>query len=159
MSAVPHAATINAARESLLSLHKALIDDLRAAHERATGRPLTPGELLGLLTGDAEFDWLHPFSQLIVAIDELLEREVPPSDADAAAVRLEIARLIDGREPRYTAASDRATSVALEHGRLQATLERLPDSSLDEQPSLLKCRAGWNGPKRKRTLGKKQSPE
>ncbi|MEO6954995.1 MAG: hypothetical protein ABI321_24560 [Polyangia bacterium] len=159
MSAVPHAATINAARESLLALHKSLIDNMRAEHERATGRPLTPGELLGLLTADAAFDWLHPFSQLIVAIDELLEREAPPTDRDAAAVRLEIARLIDGREPRYTAAADRATHVALEHGRLQAAVERLPDSALDEQPSLLELRSGWNGPKRRRTLKNKPSAD
>ncbi len=159
MSAVRHAATITAARESLLSLHKALIDDMRASHELATGRALTPGELLGLLTGDPAFDWLHPFSQLVVAIDELLEREVPPSDDDAAAVRLEIARLIDGREPRYAAASDRATAVALEHSRLEAALGRLPDASLDEQPALLQRRPAWNGPKRRRSMKSKPSED
>ena len=159
MSAASHAATINAARESLLALHKSLIDNMRTEHERSTGRTLTPGELLGLLTADAEFDWLHPFSQLIVAIDELLEREVPPTDRDAAAVRLEIARLIDGREPRYTAAADRATSVALEHGRLQAAVERLPDSALDEQPGLFEMRSGWSGPRRRRALKNKPSAD
>jgi hypothetical protein len=139
-----HAATINAARESLLALHKALIDLMKAERQRANGRALTPGELLQLLTNDTEFDWLHPFSQLIVSIDELMELGTPPTDRDAAAVRLELERLIDGREPRYTAAVDRNTAAALEHGKLQAALERLPASELDEQPALLQLRKGWS---------------
>lgn len=145
-----HAATINAARESLLALHKALIDLLKAERQRATGRALPPGELLQLLTTDPEWDWLHPYSQLIVSIDELLESELPPTDDDAAAVRLEIERLIDGREKRHTEAVDRDTNVALEHGRLGASLERLPGAELDEHPALLSRRNSWSEARRRR---------
>jgi hypothetical protein len=142
------AAAITSVREALLTLHKALIDLQRSEHERAHGRRLTPGELLQLLTGDQAFDWLHPFSQLIVAIDELLERDPPPSERDAAAVRVEVELILAGA--RYTASVDREPDVAVAHSRTLLALERLPAAPAEEHAELRALRPGWRGPRKRR---------
>jgi hypothetical protein len=141
-------AAISAVRESLLALHKSLIDSERADHERRVGKRLTPGELLQLLTTDASFDWLHPFSQLIVAVDELTEREEPPSDRDAQAVRVEVEQLLESA--RFTGTRDRDANVAVEHGRTLAALERLPVTADDARAALADQRATWRGRRRTR---------
>ena len=58
-------------RRTLLDLHKALIERERAAYEKGHG-PVTPGEMLQLLIRDEAFSWLHPISELIVRVDELI---------------------------------------------------------------------------------------
>jgi len=141
---------INDVREALLALHKALIDMMRDRHERSLGRRVTPGELLQLLTADVAFDWLHPFSRLIVAIDELLEREDPPSDRDAAAVRLEVEALMSAGAERYRDAVDAMPSVAFEHGRTTAALDQLPTAPAEEHAHLRELRSTWSGPRRRR---------
>ena len=146
-------AHIVSVRELLLALHKALMDLQRAEHERIHNKRLTPGELLQLLTGDAAFDWLHPFSQLIVAIDELEEREVPPTEKDAAAVRLEVERVLTGE--LYEESIERDPNVAVAHGRILAALARLPAPAPDDHESLLALRPSWRGPRKTRRPGKK----
>jgi hypothetical protein len=148
MSDAPHIAAIASVREQLLSVHKALIDVQRVEHERLNGKRLTPGELLQLLTGDQAFDWLHPFSQLIVAIDELLERDPAPSERDAAAVRIEVNDLLAGA--RYLALVERDPGLALAHGKLGAALERLPATRPEEHEALRALREGWRGPRKLR---------
>ncbi len=58
-------------RRTLLDLHKALIERERAAYEQGHGA-VSPGEMLQLLIRDAAFSWLHPISELIVRVDELI---------------------------------------------------------------------------------------
>ena len=58
-------------RRTLLDLHKALIERERAAYERAHGA-VTPAQMLQLLIRDSAFSWLHPISELIVRVDELI---------------------------------------------------------------------------------------
>jgi hypothetical protein len=58
-------------RRTLLDLHKALIERERAAYEKGHG-PVSPGEMLQLLIRDPSFSWLHPVSELIVRVDELI---------------------------------------------------------------------------------------
>lgn len=137
-------ALIASVRETLLVLHKALIDVQRAEHERAHGKRLSPGELLQLLTGDQAFDWLHPFSLLIVAIDELLERQEPPTERDAAAVRVEVERILSSAS--YTKWVEKDPNVALEHGRIGAGLARLPAAPPEQHHELLTLRETWRGP-------------
>ncbi|HYO10097.1 MAG TPA: hypothetical protein VER17_14095 [Tepidisphaeraceae bacterium] len=60
-------------RDALLRLHKALLDGQRAKYERANGRVGSPGEMLKLVIGNADFDWLHRLSELVVEIDEQVE--------------------------------------------------------------------------------------
>jgi hypothetical protein len=148
-SGSPFARSISAVRESLLRLHKALIDQARDSRQQQIGRPIPPGELLQLLTSDPAFDWLHPFSQLIVAIDELLEREAPPTDRDAAAVRLEAERIVDRGGQTFLDAVARGPIVAAERDRLHAAMRELPGSDPAEHEALLQQRSTWVAKRRR----------
>lgn len=63
--------SLSEVRRALLDLHKALIERERAAYERAHGT-VTPAQMLQLLIRDENFSWLHPISELIVRVDELI---------------------------------------------------------------------------------------
>ena len=64
-------------REALLQLHKALVESERHSYEQSIGTISSPGHFLQLLTTDPWFAWLHPVSELIVAIDEALDAKEP----------------------------------------------------------------------------------
>lgn len=70
-------------RHALLRLHKALLDDERAAFERARGRIESSGEFLQLVLHDEWFAWLRPLSELVVQIDERLDADDPLTEGDA----------------------------------------------------------------------------
>jgi len=72
-------------REALLRLHKALVESERVSYEQTFGPITSPNHFLQLLTNDPWFAWLHPLSQLIVAMDEALDAKEPmtPATADA----------------------------------------------------------------------------
>jgi hypothetical protein len=63
--------SLNEVRRALLDLHKALIERERAAYERGHGA-VTAAQMLQLLIRDDNFSWLHPISELIVRVDELI---------------------------------------------------------------------------------------
>ena len=63
--------SLSQVRQTLLDLHKALIERERATYERSHGT-VSPAEMLQLLIRDAAFLWLHPISELIVRVDELI---------------------------------------------------------------------------------------
>jgi hypothetical protein len=71
MAVMTHQETLSQIRRTLLDLHKALIDRERAEYEKGHG-PVTAGEMLQLLIRDDAFLWLHPISELIVRVDELI---------------------------------------------------------------------------------------
>ncbi len=141
--ASPWTRSISAVRESLLSLHKGLIDLARDNRQAQVGRPIPPGELLQLLTSDATFDWLHPFSQLIVALDELLEREAPPTERDAAAVRLEAECIVDRGGQTFHDAVAQSPIVEAERERLYTAMKELPGAEPAEHEALLSQRGTW----------------
>src|SRR5215469_3772058 len=64
-------------RVALLKLHKALVDSERVGYEKTMGKIQSASHFLQLLTNDPWFAWLHPLSQLIVAMDEALDAEEP----------------------------------------------------------------------------------
>ena len=64
-------------RHALLKLHKALVDSEKVGYEKTMGQIKSPNHFLQLLTKDPWFAWLHPLSQLIVAMDEALDAEEP----------------------------------------------------------------------------------
>ena len=59
-------------RDSLLRLHKLLLDMERTSYEAQHG-PQRSGEMLKLLIENEHFAWLRRISELIVRIDEFLE--------------------------------------------------------------------------------------
>lgn len=73
------------ARQGLLRVHAALLNEERIRYEREYGRIEGSGALLQLVIHDPWFAWLRPVSELIVAIDELLDDAGPvePSLAEA----------------------------------------------------------------------------
>lgn len=73
------------ARNTLLKLHKSLLDFERTGYEGVHG-PLTAGAFLNLLLEDPDFSWLRKFSMLIVEIDEMFDIKdgIDPAMIDAA---------------------------------------------------------------------------
>jgi len=71
-------------RESLLRLHKALIDSERVGYESAFGTINSPNHFLQLLLQDPWFAWLKPLSELMVKIDETMDGKEPLTPAMAA---------------------------------------------------------------------------
>ena len=56
-----------------MHLHKALVDSERISYEKNLGTIPSANHFLQLLTNDPWFAWLHPISELIVAMDEALD--------------------------------------------------------------------------------------
>ena len=73
------------ARDALLGVHKALLDEEKIRYERARGRIENNYQLLQLVISDPWFAWLHPVSELVVQIDVFMEaREpAPPGTAES----------------------------------------------------------------------------
>jgi hypothetical protein len=120
-------------RTDLLNLHKVLLDDAKAAYEMDRGRVGTTANLLQLVINDPWFAWLHSLSELIVRIDELLRRDAPASEQDAAVLFGEVERLLiasesgDGFQKRYFEALQRQPAVVLAHAEVRRTLKARRD--------------------------------
>ena len=82
-------------RNSLLALHKLLLEVERVRYERANGRITDMFQLLNLTINDPAFAWLRPLSALIVQIDERMDdKENPMTSAQVAAMRAEVRELL-----------------------------------------------------------------
>jgi hypothetical protein len=64
-------------RSTFLKLHKALLEFERKEYEQIHGRIASPNEFLRLAMGDDWFNWLRPFSQFIVQMDDVLGSKDP----------------------------------------------------------------------------------
>src|SRR6185436_5738996 len=73
-------------RDAVLDLHKVLVDSERVRYEQTLGPIRSPNQFLQLLTSDPWFAWLHPISQLIVAMDEALDEREPLTGALVTAL-------------------------------------------------------------------------
>jgi hypothetical protein len=94
-----------ALRLPLLDLHKRLLDAERRMYELAHGR-VSAGELLNLALQDPQFAWLHPISELIVRIDELIALDDLPDQQDVAFIAERIRALLVPRRPAAPPSSD-----------------------------------------------------
>jgi hypothetical protein len=82
-------------RNSLLALHKILLELERQRYERTNGRITDMFQLLNLTINDPAFAWLRPLSALIVQIDEKLDdKDEPMTSEQIKAVRKEIRELL-----------------------------------------------------------------
>jgi catechol 2,3-dioxygenase len=115
-------------RTRLLQLHKVLLEDTRIAYELDRGRVGSVGNLLQLVINDPWFAWLHSLSELVVRIDEALEKDAPATEADGAALVDQIERLLtpsengEGFARRYYEALQRQPSVVLAHADVRRVL-------------------------------------
>jgi hypothetical protein len=110
-------------RNSLLSLHKTLLDSEQASYERDIARIESKNELLRLVLYDTWFAWLHELSELVVLIDETLDAKEPPDGADADRLIAQARELLTPNEEgqgfakRYFEALQRDPDVVLAHGK------------------------------------------
>ena len=108
-------------RDALLSLHKVLVDSERVSYEQTMGAIPSPNYFLQLLTHDPWFAWLHPLSQLIVALDEALDGKEPLTMGGAEALVQQTRHLLvvsevgDGFAKHYFDALQRDPDVVLAH--------------------------------------------
>jgi len=116
-------------RETLLALHKALLDSERTAYEVVHGAIASPGAFLQLLINDSRFAWLRPITTLLVQIDESLAAKNPPAtDRDLAQLiedtraLLSPSRDVDGFWKRYSGAVNRDPGVAVLQERMEQQL-------------------------------------
>lgn len=93
-------------REALLRLHKALVDSERISYEQNIGTIPSPNHFLQLLTNDPWFAWLHPVSELIVAMDEALDAKAK------TPLTVETAALLIGRTSALLTASETGEGFA-----------------------------------------------
>lgn len=117
-------------RQSLLSLHKALLDSERTSYELFHGQVASPAAFLQLLIHDPWFAWLKPVTTLLVQIDEALAAKSPPRDDRELEQLLDDTRafLSPSRDEaesfwrRYSAVVQRDPAVALLHREMEQHL-------------------------------------
>lgn len=124
----PHRKKLLDMRCSLLSLHKALILAEQVTYERINGRVASTSELLQLVLNDPWFTWLHPLSQLVIRIDELLDDESELLLVEVEHFLIEARALIrpseegDGFERSYYEALQREPDVIFAHVEVKKLL-------------------------------------
>lgn len=115
-------------RMALLRLHKALLESERTVYEQVNGRIQSNGEFLRLVIGHEWFGWLHPISQFIVQIDELLAAKEPitleQADGLFAEARTLLQPKVEGNsvEQRYYHAIQRDPGIAMMHAEVSDLL-------------------------------------
>lgn len=114
-----------ALRDTLLTLHKALLDSERTAYELSHGPVASPGAFLQLVIGDPWFAWLQPLTSLIVQIDETLAAKRPPAAPrdferliDDMRALLAPPREANGFWRRYATAMQRDPAVEVLHRQI-----------------------------------------
>jgi hypothetical protein len=127
-TANPASQRLQSLRESVLMLHKALIDAERMAYEQAFGTVESHSKFLQLLITDPWFAWLHPLSELVVLMDEALEAEEPVTAeqvkrfADETRALLKASEEGQGFERSYFEALQREPEVVLAHSEVTKRL-------------------------------------
>ena len=115
-------------RKSLLHLHKTLLDWERSAYERIHGRA-SASELLKVIVEDPQFAWLRPISELIVRIDETVEKEGEETPAEVGALVARARAVVAADEngapnaQRYYAALQEHPDAVLAHRAVTKVLK------------------------------------
>ena len=115
------------ARNSLLKLHKTLVDREKMLYQSIHG-PISPGQYLNLLIEDPDFTWLRKFSTLIVDIDEMFAQRdgFAPEAVDLHIAKLrELVKMEDESEEfknKYQAALQQDLDAAAHQGVLKDLL-------------------------------------
>ncbi|MDT7603360.1 MAG: hypothetical protein QOF61_1357 [Acidobacteriota bacterium] len=115
-------------RSVLLRLHKTLLDTERATYEVVHGS-VSSGELLQLVINHPQFAWLHPVSELIVRVDEMLDADEPLTTSEAESLLAQARALLKPSETgdefgrKYFAAFQREPGAVLAHREVMLMLE------------------------------------
>ncbi|HEX6037046.1 hypothetical protein [Longimicrobium sp.] len=112
-------------RRALMRLHKTLIDSERPRFEQRRGESVSNTQLLSALLEDAFFQWMRPFSQLMVAMDEALFGDEPVTLEGARGFVQQVHALVEQGEdlppdeqPPYERARNRDPAVLFAHTEL-----------------------------------------
>jgi len=130
LSATVHRQALLDIRRGLLGLHKALIIAEQLTYERINGRVASTGQLLQLVLNDPWFTWLHPLSQLVIHVDELLDAESDLTSVEVDELLSEVRRLTrpseegDGFERSYYEALQRDPDVIFAHVEVKKLLTK-----------------------------------
>jgi hypothetical protein len=123
-SSDPTRQTLINLRNSLLRLHKTLLDDERRTYERVHGKISSPGAFLQLLISDSWFAWLRPVTTLVVEIDEMLAAKEPATEDAMLELLVQARGLLTSTEQGkglgkgYFDALQRNPDVAVLHGEV-----------------------------------------
>ena len=117
-------------RQTLLSLHKALLDSEKTAYQLVHGDIASPAAFLQLLIHDPWFSWLQPVTTLLVQIDEALAAKKPPKDDRELEQLLEDTRALlspsnaqdEAFWKRYSSVVQRDPAVAVLHREMEQHL-------------------------------------
>lgn len=117
------------ARNTLLKLHKSMIDFERKLYEGFHGK-LSAGQFLNVLLENEDFGWLRKFSMLIVEIDEMFDLKdgIAPDMIDANLVKVvELVEMTEDDEyfkAKYQFAIQRDVEAAGHHSDLKVLLSK-----------------------------------
>jgi hypothetical protein len=123
-----------ALRQTLLRLHKTLLDMERREYERANGH-VSAGELFRLVIDHEQFAWLHNISEFVVRLDEALSAETPVTPEDTRSAFLLAGKMFapsesgDAFQKRYFAAIQRDPAVVMEHAELARLFSNEPSDA------------------------------
>ncbi len=124
-------------RGALMRLHKALLDGERIGYERVHGRIASSGQFFRLVVSDEWFAWLHPVSEFIVKIDELLGAREPVAASEARELLEEARGLLTPSETggefqrRYHETLQLQPSVVMAHAEVAGLLREPAPSEED----------------------------
>jgi hypothetical protein len=108
-------------RQRLLDLHKTLVDYERVTYEKTFGGIGSQNEFLQLLIKDPWFAWLHPISELVVEMDEMLGSKEPLTRARVKRIFAQTRALLkaseqgEGFERSYFEALQSEPDVVMAH--------------------------------------------
>lgn len=131
MAAVSSRERLGQARNALLRIHTALLDEERIRYERQHGRIDGSGTLLQLVIHDPWFAWLRPISALIVQIDELLDSDEPALSEMVEPLLAQARHHLrpdeggDDFQQRYHQLLQEVPAVAVTHAETRALLKEL----------------------------------
>jgi hypothetical protein len=117
-------------RPLLLELHKTLMEAARLAYEANYGPILSKGDYFRLVVSNEWFQWLRPFSQFIVRIDERIAAKKPNEVENAEVIVSDAQKLLSpssqGAEPDhpYYQLMQQNPEIAMLHAQLIGLLER-----------------------------------
>ncbi|EEF62260.1 hypothetical protein [Pedosphaera parvula] len=119
---------LQALRQSILDLHKTLIDSEKVGYEQTFGPIESQNKFLQLLISDPWFAWLHPLSELVVVMDETLDGEEPVTAEIVKRFAAETKALLkaseegEGFERSYFEALQREPDVVMAHAEVAKRL-------------------------------------
>lgn len=118
--------------QTLLALHKELLEFEKKNYETLHGKIGSSGTFLSLLMNDPAFNWLRKLSGLIVMIDEIIDpSEKNTIEQSPREILLDIEKLLQPDEQgqefaqKYHTAIHHEPTIAIAHGQAMNELKKI----------------------------------